>query len=235
MNTLLEKMGAMLTENYYLGIVFAFLAGVITIFSPCSLSNIPLVVSYTGGLNAGRKKAFIYSLLICAGQTVTFTVLGIIAALFGKLMDIGGLDIAWHIILALLMLIMALELWEITHLLAHIKGSNLMTKIKKKGALGAFLVGITGGLFCIPCTTPILAAILAYVSSTGKGILQGAILLISYSIGHGLLLITAGTSVGIINQMSEFERLNKAYHTVKIIFGVLVFLLGIYLLLDALL
>lgn len=230
MTELLERMSEILAENFYLGILFAFLAGVITVFTPCSLSSVPLIVSYVSGTGADKKRALLYSVFICIGQTVVFVSLGIAAALAGKLVGLGGFGRIWHIILALLMVFMAMELWGLTNFLA--KSSNLITKVSKKGILGAFLVGVLGGLFCTPCTTPILVAMLAYVASTGAGIIQGAILLLSYSIGHSLLLVIGGTSIGFVNQLSNSEKFEKASKIVRMIFGTLVFALGIYFILT---
>jgi len=234
MTEIIDKMGQVLQENYLTGLAFALFAGLITVFSPCALSNVSLIVTYVSGLNAGKKKAFLYSLFICLGQMTTFITLGVVAAAFGKLMTGSEiLDKIWHIILAFIMLFMALELLGITKVLTKLRGSNLMTKVSKKGFLGAYLLGITGGICCLPCSTPILAAILAYIASTGAEIWQGALLLLVYSVGHSVLLVIAGTSIGLVNQMANSDRFNKAYKVIRSVFGVIVLIIGAFLVFDA--
>ena len=57
------------------------------LFTPCSLSTIPLIIGYVGGTGAQEtKKAFKLSLVFALGMAITFTTLGAIAALIGRIM-----------------------------------------------------------------------------------------------------------------------------------------------------
>lgn len=230
MTELLDYMGQLLIDKFYLGMIFAGFAGLITAFSPCSLSGIPLIITYIGGTGAGKGKALLYSLVICLGKSIVFVLLGIFAALVGKLIGATGFKMLWHIMLGLLMVFMAMELWGLTHILSN--GSNRLSKVTKKGFLGAFLVGLIGGFFCMPCSTPVLASILAYVSVTNAGLLKGGLLLLSYSIGHCILLVVAGTSFGLVNQLRSSNKYEKATKIIRFIFGCLVFALGIFFILE---
>jgi cytochrome c biogenesis protein CcdA len=56
----------------------ALIAGVLTSFTPCSLSSIPLVIGYVGGVGQRDvKKSFLLSVTFAAGAAVTFTVLAL--------------------------------------------------------------------------------------------------------------------------------------------------------------
>ncbi len=74
-----------------------------------------------------QKKHFRLSLVFALGMTVTFTVLGVIASLAGKL--IGRAASWWYIILGILMVLMALQTWEIYN---FIPSTFLISKSTKK-------------------------------------------------------------------------------------------------------
>ena len=104
-----------------------------------------------------------------------------------------------------------------------------MNKNNKRGYLGAAIAGLLGGLFASPCATPVLIALLAVVAREGK-IVWGIVLLLLYSIGHSILLMVAGTSVGFVKQLSRSERYGRISQILKIIMGSVILVLGFYLL-----
>ena len=91
------------------------------------------------------KRAFRLSLTFAAGAAVTFTVLGVIASLAGRLMGNGATW--WYIVLGVLMVLMALQTWGIFEI---IPSSYLISKNTKRGYVGAFIAGILGGVFSSP-------------------------------------------------------------------------------------
>ena len=112
MTALLESISKLMLENFWVAPLLALLAGVLTSFTPCSLSSIPLVIGYVGGTGArDTKKALRLSLTFALGSAVTFTVLGVIAATAGSL--IGTSASWWYIALGVLMVLMALQTWGI--------------------------------------------------------------------------------------------------------------------------
>lgn len=264
MDAILQKFGELISTNFALGVVIAFIAGILTVFTPCSLSSIPLIVAYVGGagvkkakavdsqnadeenenidsivevvsdaehsvetVKTQRKKAFLYSVFICLGQTIVFVTLGLIAASLGRLMGIGGYGKIWNGILIVLMVWMALEMFGITNVLA--RGTSAVSKVTQRGIIGALLVGMAGALFSTPCSTPVLTAMLAYVSTSGSGLLTGGLLLLSYSLGHSILLVIAGTSLGFVESLSSSKKFSKISTAIKIILGLMMLGLAIYL------
>ncbi len=224
MDLLLEQLSTMMIESYWLAPLIAFLAGILTSFTPCSLSTIPLVISYVGGVDSrNTKKAFALSLIFAIGSAITFTLLGVVASMAGSL--IGTQASAWYIFLGVLMVLMALQTWGIYDI---IPSSYLISKNKTKGQLGAFIAGILGGIFSSPCSTPILIALLTIVASKGN-LAYGVLLLLLYSIGHGILAVVAGTSVGFVQKLSENESYGKASVVIKAIMGSLILLIGFYM------
>ncbi|NBI18412.1 hypothetical protein D1841_12840 [Neglecta sp. X4] len=75
----LNTLGTLISESVWLAPLLAVLAGVLTSFTPCSLSSIPLVIGYVGGTGTEPKKAFHLSLVFAAGSAITFTILGTLA------------------------------------------------------------------------------------------------------------------------------------------------------------
>ncbi len=224
MTGILESISALIAESGWLAPILALMAGVLTSFTPCSLSSIPLVIGYVGGTGGcGAKAAFRLSATFAAGAAVTFTVLGVIASLAGKLA--GAAASWWYIILGVLMVLMALQTWGILEL---IPSSYLISKNKRKGYIGAFIAGILGGVFSSPCSTPVLIALLAMVAGKGS-ILWGILLLLLYSVGHGVLAVVAGTSVGFVRKLSASKKYGKASMFLKIIMGTLILLIGLYM------
>ena len=127
-------------------------------------------------------------------------------------------------LLGLLMVLMALQVWEVFQ---FIPSTYLTAKSKKRGYAGAFIAGILGGFFSVPCATPVLVALLAVVAGKGSPA-WGALLLLFYALGHGVLTVVAGTSLGWCrNFPSKYARLSQA---LKLIMGGAILLLGFYLL-----
>ncbi len=224
LNEWLEQLSTLIRSSVWLAPLLALLAGVLTSFTPCSLSSIPLVIGFVGGTGQrDTKRAFRLSLTFAAGAAVTFTALGVIASLAGRLM--GTSTSWWYIILGVLMVLMALQTWGVFEI---IPSSYLLGKSTKRGYVGAFLAGILGGVFSSPCSTPVLIALLAIVAGQGS-ILWGILLLLLYSIGHGILAVVAGTSVGFVQKLSASEKYGKVSNILKIIMGALILLIGFYM------
>ncbi len=224
MTAILESLSELITKSGWLAPLLALLAGVLTSFTPCSLSSIPLVIGYVGGTGQrDTKRAFWLSITFAAGAAVTFTTLGVIASIAGRLM--GTSASWWYMILGVLMILMALQTWGIFEI---IPSSYLISKNTKKGFIGAFVAGILGGIFSSPCSTPVLIALLAIVAGKGS-ILWGILLLLLYSIGHGILAIVAGTSIGFVQKLSSSEKYGKASTVLKIVMGALILVIGFYM------
>ncbi|MEG0050090.1 MAG: cytochrome c biogenesis protein CcdA [Clostridia bacterium] len=220
----LSQLASAIDANLWLAPLLALLAGVLTSMTPCALTSIPLIVGYVGGVGEkNTKKAFAYSAVFSVGTAVTFVALGIIATSAGRLM--GTSSPVWYAILGVLMMLMALQTWEIFNFIPSV---NLTGKSKKRGFLGAFAAGVLGGIFSSPCSTPVLIALLAIVA--GKGSLAwGILLMLLYAIGHSALVMAAGTSVGFVQRMSHSGRYAKAGKVLKIIMGLAILLIGLYM------
>lgn len=223
-DNLLNTMKELMTQSLWLAPLIALIAGVIASFTPCCLSSIPLVIGYVGGY-AGNdsKKAFKYSLIFCLGTAISYTGLGITLALIGGLMREAGSW--WYILLGILMVVMALQMWEVINIIPAREHSS---KNPKKGYIGAFLAGLVGGVFSSPCSTPVLVVLLAMVAS-GASVIMGLILLLLYSLGHSILPLIAGTSMGFVKQISASNKYANVSKVIKIVTGSVILLLAFYM------
>lgn len=223
-NDWLSQIAEMIRHNMWFAPILALLAGILTSVTPCSLSSVPLIIGYVGGVGEkNTKKAFAYSAVFSLGTAVTFVALGIIATSAGKLM--GTSSPIWYIILGVLMVLMALQTWEIFNFIPSI---NLIFKSKKRGFIGAFLAGILGGIFSSPCSTPVLIALLAIVADKGN-LIWGILLMLLYSIGHSALVMVAGTSIGFVQKINNSENYKKAAVILKFVMGTAILLIGFYM------
>lgn len=222
-DTWLESLSVLIQTNFWIAPIIAFVAGILTSVTPCSLSTIPLVIGYVGGASTEPKKAFKLSLTFAIGLTITFTILGAVAALIGSL--IGNAGRWWYIILGVLMMLMALQILEVYE---FISSTYLTSKSTKKGYIGAIIAGILAGIFASPCATPVLVVLLAIVASKGS-IAWGIFLLLLYSIGNSFFVIIAGTFIGTIRSIIQSERFGKFSVGLKYILGITIIFIGIYM------
>lgn len=203
------------------------IGGVLSSLLPCSLSSLPLVIGYVGAGKRSTKTAFGYSLLFALGMAVTFTVLAAIALALGNM--IGSTSHIWYLVLALLMLVMALQMLGIIHI---IPASYLQTKNTKRGAVGALVAGILSGFFSSPCSTPVLVAVLSIASMSASPAFSVALIL-CYALGYSILSVLAGTFVGFAGALSSKKGYGKISKAVEIILGLAILLLAFYLFYQA--
>jgi len=223
-NNLIESVSSVIASNEIIAPLFAFIAGVLVSFTPCSLSAVPLIVGYVGMNNReDSKKLFKLSATFALGTAITFTVLGIAASMLGKIMTVSG---QWfYIVLGVIMILMALQTFELFNFMPS---TYLVSKNEKRGYFGALLSGILAGVFSSPCSTPALVVILGFVAGKGS-VLWGGFLLLCYSIGHGILTVIVGTSIGAVKKITNDKKYSKFQLFIKVFLGVLMLLIGFYM------
>lgn len=223
-NELLDTLSIAIRNSFWLAPLIAFVAGVLTSVTPCALSSIPLVIGYVGGTSGNdSKKAFKLSATFAIGMAMTFTVMGTLAAILGKLM--GSSSKWWYITLGVLMVLMALQTFEIYE---FIPSTYLTSKSTKKGYVGALVAGILGGVFSSPCATPVLVVLLGIVARSGN-MIWGVFLLLLYALGHSFLILVAGTSIGFVKKVTSSKKYGKFSNGLKMAMGSMILLIGLYM------
>ena len=223
LDSLLQSLSESMAQSGWLSPVIALAAGLITSITPCALSQIPLVLGYVGK-EASPGKAFRLSLVYAAGIAVTFTAFGIAAALLGRL--IGNASWWWYLVLGILMILIALQMWGIITL---IPSTYLAAENRKRGYIGALLAGILGGIFSSPCSTPVLVALLSIAGADG-GVVKGGFLLLLYSIGCTALAVVLGSSPALIRKLGQKQSFRAVSRVLNILLGVVVLAIGLYML-----
>ena len=224
MQPLLENIQTIIQNNHSLAFLAVFAGGLISAASPCVLAAIPLIIGYVGGYSGGdKKKAAIYSLVFILGLSITFTVLGAAASAMGQFLSFAG---QWlYIGLAVIAVAMGLQLMGFVSIPLPFQKTR---QVKSRGLWGAFLLGLFTGTVSSPCATPVLAVILAYVSTQGD-VLYGGLLLFVYAVGHCALIFFAGLSIGLTESMVSSKGIKNFSLYSKRFSGALLVAAGLYL------
>jgi cytochrome c-type biogenesis protein len=168
-------------------IAFLYGAGLLTAFSPCSISLLPLTLTYLGGSEVSKStsttafsgseiavaksenKVLSRSLLYATGLATTLTLFGLSAAMLGNVFGSSGAvgDVA-SLLSSTLFFTMGLYLLGIV----NIDFPSFEIKNDKKGILSsgnaqAFVLGGTSALVASPCSSPVLTSLLAFVAASG--------------------------------------------------------------------
>ncbi|MBP8251461.1 MAG: hypothetical protein KAX40_03795 [Herpetosiphon sp.] len=188
-------------------LVPAFLAGVLSFLSPCTLPVLPAYFAWTFGINSGsdepatikRRRVWLSSLAFFAGLATTMVALGVaitaISSIFGQIAQ--NKDLLAKIGGTVIIVMGILSIFGIGFAGPNIKRSNSAT-------LGsAYLYGLTFALGWTACIGPILGAILTLLISTGSSILAGATLTFVYVLGLSLPLIIVATFFNRFGQGSK--------------------------------
>lgn len=214
-----------IATNPWLAIVAVFLGGLLTASNPCVLAMIPLMMSFVIGNREKRtvKKAFVFSLLFVLGLSITFTALGMLAALAGMLYgDISGV---WYFVVAAICVVMGLHLMGV---LRFDIPTPINLQPKMRGAMGALLLGLLFGLVSTPCAAPVLVVLLTYLAGSGASVAYGGLLLLVYALGHSLLILVAGTSMGLAGKILESKKMTRATDILRKVAGGVIVLVGVY-------
>ena len=201
----------------------AFLGGLISSISPCSLSMLPLIIGYVGGYSKENPlKTLLQMIIFVIGSGIVFAVIGGICAFTGKLF-VG--NPYFTLIVASIILIMGLKIldvidFELPVIIKEIPQNNFNNEI-----LYPLLLGGVFALIGTPCSTPILASIMGFASISAK-VSQAVIMLFLFSIGQGLILIIAGF---LTSKLKTGKNVYKVSEGILKFSGALLVLVALYI------
>jgi len=219
-----------------LGILVAFLAGLLSFLSPCVLPLIPSYLSLVGGVSfqdlktqgASRLRVFTRTLFFILGFTLIFVGLGILFS--GTAGFISGasriIDIAAGSLIIVLGLNFTFDFWKLLNM-----EKRFHLHRAPAGAAGSLLLGMAFGAGWTPCVGPILASILFLAGTSGR-ILQGSLLLAVYSAGLGVPFLLAGLFFSLF--LRQAERLKPHLNKIRIASGLFLIAIGLLVLLGRL-
>ena len=205
----------------------AFLAGLVSVVTPCVLPLVPGYLSAVSAVEVDRlgergttRRVLTASVPFILGFTAVFVALGAGAAAIGSTVDKQTQEkIAGFVLIVIGLAFMRLLPWP-----ERTVAPSLLAGARKRGS-GALL----GGAFAVcaaPCIGTVLASILVLASSTGT-IAKGIVLLAAYSLGLGAAFLLAG--VAFAHAMSAFRWVRDHYQLVSTASGALLVALGLLL------
>ncbi|MGB5596345.1 MAG: cytochrome c biogenesis protein CcdA, partial [Crocosphaera sp.] len=134
------------------------------------------------------------------------------------------------IFVSIVAILMGLNLLElITFQFPSLGAENWITDELPPG-IRSYSLGLTFGLVASPCSTPVLATLLAWVA-TKQDLMLGGVLLLAYTVGYVLPLILAGTFTATLKKMLELRRWSAWINPVS---GVSLIVFGMFSLLSRL-
>lgn len=175
-------------KGYLALYVAAFVAGFFTSLTPCVYPMIPITVSIFGarGEQVSRGKSFLLASAYVGGMATLYTVLGVVFAMLGK--NMGTLLASPYVVIPLVILFLALaaSMFGAFEIQLPMSWQNKLNTVGGNGFLGAFGMGLVGGLIAAPCVGPFLGGLLTYVTTTQDVFLGGSTLFV-FALGMGIL------------------------------------------------
>jgi thioredoxin:protein disulfide reductase len=191
--SIFKSFDELIRSSLWLAFLSVFVAGILTSFTPCIFPMLPITISILGyhADKNSRFKNFSRALAYVLGIALTYSTLGVVAAMTGSLF--GSMLTNKYVLAGLVVLFfaMALSMWGAYEIQAPAFIRNRLGTGKSKGLGGAFVMGLVAGIVASPCVGPVLVSILTYVSTT-KDIVLGFSLLFTFAMGLGLIFIIIG-------------------------------------------
>ena len=215
-----------------IGVISAFLAGIVSFLSPCVLPLVPGYVSFVAGrsldgavearLADGRLRVFGLSLCFVAGFSSVFVALGAGAS------ALGGLLLAYRYeamyVAGAVIILFGLQMTGLLRLNWLNRDWRFIKPLPRGRPGGAFLLGTAFAFGWTPCIGPILGAILT-ISATTLGVSDGVALLSVFSLGLAMpFLLVAAFTGQFMKNMHAFRRLGRSLQVaaggVLVLFGI---------------
>jgi thiol:disulfide interchange protein DsbD len=182
-----------------------FLAGVLTSLTPCIYPMIPITAAIVGGTSAGagprRGRTVALTLTYVLGLSLVYSALGLFAGLSGTLFGTISSNPWLYFAMANLLLLAALAMLDVLPVRLPAALTARAATAGDGGRIGgAFLMGAVSGLVAAPCSAPVMAAVLTWVSRT-KSAALGFTYLFAFSLGMCALLVVVGLSSGAVSRL----------------------------------
>ena len=227
-------------------VLVAYLGGVVSSLTPCVYPMIPITMSVVGGTgNSDVKRewheVWVRGAIYVLGMTVTYSFLGVLAGLTGKVFGSFTNTPTWYFILGLIMTLSALMMLEVIPFDPLVWWESIKRKFSKNVHpasafekkemtwLGIFVLGASSGMIAAPCTTPVLTSILAYIAKT-QSIGLGLALMFAFSLGLGTILLVVAAFTGAVKILPRSGGWMKKVKTAS---GILLLIFAEYLMYRA--
>lgn len=197
-----------------LTLALVFGGGLLTSLGPCSLSLLPVTLAYLAGFSGASSPAaqqrsslpWQRSLSFTAGIVAALVLLGGGSALLGRLY--GSLPSQIPLLVAVVAVLMGLNLLGLLPIPLPAGPDPERWRRLVPAPLGPLAAGLAFGLASTPCTTPVLAVLLAWIAQNGRP-LTGMLLLISFGAGQVIPLLLAGTAAASLPALLGLRRIGQ--------------------------
>lgn len=208
MDNLLQAFSDTSQTAWYILLFASFIGGVLASLSPCSLAMLPLIIGYVGGYS--KETPFRTFLQLCCfilGTAVVFTIIGIVCAITGSVFAsaMGGY---FTLIISSLLMVMGLKLVGVLDFETPTIIKAMPVNSTNSIFLYPLLLGITFALAGTPCSTPILAGIMAF-AAIGKNMSLAVLMLFLFALGQGIILILAGLFTSTLKNMKSLAKFTE--------------------------
>lgn len=202
-----------------LALIFIFLGGLALNLTPCVYPLIPITVSYFGAQVSGSKsQSVMMGVFYALGMSVTYSSLGVFAALTGGLLGTALQNPFVIAGVALILIALGTSMFGLFEIRVPQKLA-LMGNKNRSGYLGSLVMGLTVGFIAAPCIGPFVLSLLVYVGKTGSA-WMGFLLFFVLSLGLGVPYIFLAASSSALNKL---PRSGAWMEGVKTIFGLILF------------
>jgi thiol:disulfide interchange protein DsbD len=200
-------------------LIFIFLGGLALNLTPCVYPLIPITVSYFGAQVSGSKsQSIMMGVFYALGMSVTYSSLGVFAALTGSLLGTALQNPFVIAGVALILIALGTSMFGLFEIRVPQKLA-LMGNKNRSGYLGSLVMGLTVGFIAAPCIGPFVLSLLVYVGKTGSA-WMGFLLFFILSLGLGVPYIFLAASS---SALSKLPRSGAWMEGVKTIFGLILF------------
>ncbi|MGZ4957357.1 MAG: protein-disulfide reductase DsbD, partial [Methylobacter sp.] len=204
--------------------------GLLLSLTPCIFPMIPILsgIIVGHGNRITTSRAFLLSLSYVLASALTYTVFGILAALFGSNLQ-TAFQQPWIIgLFSAVFVALSLSMFGFYHLelpkSLQVKLHN-SSEIHRDGSLlGAAIMGALSSLIVGPCVAAPLAGALIYIGQTGDAILGGSALF-ALGLGMGVPLLLLGASAGKL-----LPKAGNWLNSTKAVFGVIMLAVAVWML-----
>jgi thiol:disulfide interchange protein DsbD len=191
------NLGLLIEERgWVLTLLAIFVLGLALNLTPCVYPMIPVTIGYFSKQSEGRtSRVFGLALMYLLGIAVTYSLMGIVAALTGQMFG-ALLQNAWVLVgVAGIMVALALSLFGVYQIQAPNFIRQKVSGDTGGGVLGALSMGLVVGIVAAPCVGPITIGLLTYVGATGDPWV-GFWMFFTLSLGLGIPYVALGTFSG---------------------------------------
>ena len=197
-----------LSGNPALAIPLVFAGGVLTSLTPCIYPMIPITAAIVGGAQAqagapgaARWRPLGLTLTYVVGLALVYSMLGLFAGLTGTLFGTVSTNPWLYFLMANVLILAALAMLDVLPVRLP---TALLSRASTAGTAGrysgALVMGALSGLVAAPCSAPVMAAVLTWVSTTHSAAL-GFVYLFVFSLGMCTLLVVVGLSSGTLTRL----------------------------------